>query len=113
MAYPKLKEIVSKYGIEYVARSLDMPESVLEAKIGEFVPLYVEEAKLFRKLWAEDQTLEGLLESDGVIPSEEEQGRASIESLAAVLREVAPGDPEVDEVIESFHEQLDDKYPKQ
>ncbi len=110
MAYPKLKEIVQKYGIEYVARSLDMPESVLEAKIGEFTPLYVEEAKLFRKLWAEDQTLEVLLESDGVIPSEEEKSRASVDSLAAVLREVAPDDPEVDEIIGSFHEQLDDKY---
>lgn len=104
MAYTKLKQIIEHKGIEHVARSLDMPNSILKFKLDEYIDISIKEAHTIQHLWVEDYTLDELFQSDGNVPSKSECRHAIVEAMGDAMREACPGDPEIASIEAMFHD---------
>lgn len=104
MAYAKLKQILEQKGIEFVARSLNLPEKTLKLKLDETIDMSIKEAQMIQHMWAEDYTLDELFESDGNVPSKAESLHAQVNAMGDQLRYANPEADGVEEIEGMFHE---------
>ena len=93
---------------DQVAGSIGMTARTFEAKLAELIPFTVDEIKKVRDRFLPDVGLDYLLESDGDAPTEHERLHQYADAIGnSLTKDGAEPDPEVDEIVQKFHECAD------
>lgn len=88
-----------------VADYLGMTASNFNKKLSETIPFTVEEIKKVRARYLPQLELDYLLESDGDVPTGRERLHHYAEAIGdALTKDGEEPDPEVDEIVELFHD---------